>query len=110
VDANSEQVASGSGGNDRFIVFAGEIFGCLTVFGGTGVDEANLIGFGPYSTQKPFGLSNFGDGYVLITDPITNGIIAIYVSEDDDGGIEVINGLSSPNVTIVDEVPEGCTD
>jgi hypothetical protein len=106
---NAEQLAQGDEGNDSFNVFVGEILGCLSIEGGEGFDAANLIGFGPYSATLPFGQPGFGAGFIVVVDPITNGQIAIMVSENDDTGTEAINGLLSPNVTIVNVLPEGCT-
>ena len=96
-------------GNDTFNVFAGEILGCLSIESGEGLDVLNLIGFGPYSATAPFGQTGFGAAFVQIFDPITGGQIVVEVSENDDTGAEIINGLLSPNPTIVDTLPEGCT-
>jgi hypothetical protein len=108
--SDSQQLTSGADGNDTTHVFVGEILGCLSIFDLGGADVANLIGFGPYSAQVPFGQPGFGAGVLVVMDPITNGIIAIAVSENDDTGVETINGLMTPNVTIVNAFPPGCPD
>jgi hypothetical protein len=109
-DLDSGQFINGDGGNDITHVLVGEILGCLSVFDNGGADVVNLIGFGPYSAQAPFGQPGFGNGVVVVMDPITNGVIAIEVSENDDSGVETINGLLTPNVTIENDFPDGCPD
>jgi hypothetical protein len=109
-DATSFQTATGLLGNDQFHVFVGEILGCLGVFGDVGFDVLNLIGFGPYSATVPFGQPGFGTGFLITTDPITGGTISVRVSENDDSGVDTINGLMSPNVTIVGTQPLECTN
>jgi hypothetical protein len=105
---DAEQLAQGDEGDDTTHVMVGEILGCLSIESGEGLDLVNLIGFGPYSATLPFGQPGFGAGFIMVFDPITNGQIAITVSENDDTGAEIINGLLSPSATIVDVLPEGC--
>jgi hypothetical protein len=95
-------------GNDITNVFAGDITTCLFIDsdGGSG-DIVNLIGFGPYSLQRPFGQPGFAEGVIYLIDPIGGGEIFIEVTPDDDGDTEIINGLPTPNVTILpDDNPE----
>jgi Ca2+-binding RTX toxin-like protein len=99
------QIAQGETGNDTTNVFVGEISGCLSIEDFFGTDVTNLIGFGPYSATKPFGQPGFVSGFVTFLDPIAGGVISIEVDEATDEGIETINGLPSPNVTIV---PNSC--
>jgi Ca2+-binding RTX toxin-like protein len=110
------QYINGNEGNDTTNVLVSDISSCLVIldtpeFGGTsGLDVVNLIGFGPYSVKKPFGQPDFAGTWVHLTDPIAGGDIFIQVSLDDDVGIETINGLLSPNVTILpnDALPLDC--
>jgi hypothetical protein len=109
------QFVNGNAGNDTTNVFVSEISSCLHIqdfpeFGGTsGLDVVNLVGFGPYTAQKPFGQTGFGTTIIHVVDPITGGDIFIDVDEDSDEGIEVINGLLSPDVTFFnDELPDEC--
>jgi hypothetical protein len=100
-----EQVLIGEEGNDTYITFAGETSDCLFIqddaVGGQNV--VNLVGFGPYSATVPFGQPNFGEGYIIEQDPIANGYVFIHVEDpESNGGVHTINGLLSPNVTIVD--------
>jgi hypothetical protein len=98
---NFQQVVGGGLGNDIANVLLGETIGCLVIQLNPGADIVNLIGFGPFSAQEPFGQPGFNDGYVHVIDPIGGGDIFIDVSENSDAGTETINGLLSPNVTIV---------
>jgi hypothetical protein len=99
--------------NDQTIVLAGDTANCLRIEDGGGFDVAILIGFGPYSIDKPFGgLPPGFDGYISLIDPIAGGNIFIEVLEADDTGIERINGLMNPNVALIlpEDLPENCAD
>jgi Ca2+-binding RTX toxin-like protein len=96
------QIIRGNAGNDTANVFAGEVSECLVIFGDPGRDVTNLIGFGPFSAEKPYGRPDLtGPGYIVLNDPIAGGLILIFVDFDDNSGSEVINGLLSPNVTFI---------
>jgi Ca2+-binding RTX toxin-like protein len=109
----------GDEGNENFLVFAGDTSNCLTIhdFSPTGKNVVNLIGFGPYSAVSPFGLPDFGDAYLIVQDPIAGGYVMMHlqVPSTGDGTVHEINGLISPNVSVVDEatadtfMTENCT-
>jgi Ca2+-binding RTX toxin-like protein len=101
-DGIFHQTAVGGPDNDSFYTFASETSTCLYLAGDDGQDVAHLIGLGPYTAQQPFGQTGWVDGWVLAVDPISGGNILIWVTEDDDSGVETIHGLPSPNVTIID--------
>jgi hypothetical protein len=93
-------------GNDTFNVFAGEVSACLIIYDdGDSGDVANLIGFGPYTAVAPFGMTGFDVGWVHVVDPLAGGDIYISVSELDNMGVETINGLPTPMVTILPDNP-----
>jgi hypothetical protein len=92
----------GSTGNDTFLIFAGDTVNCTQLFDDGGIDVANLIGFGPYSAISPFGPEFIESGSgIVIQDPVAGGLIFIRVATEGTGNIEIINGLISPNVTIL---------
>jgi hypothetical protein len=97
------QEADGEEGNDVTNVLVGEISGCLIILDEGGFDIVNLIGFGPYVAVDPFGEPDLEDGWILVVDPITGGNIIILVEPIGDAGIEVINGLLTPNIIVIDE-------
>lgn len=97
------QLAFGDEGNDTLNVLASETQNCLLIEGGAGFDEVNLIGFGPYSADSPYGQPGFGTGYIRIVDPIAGGRIFILVEENGANHVERVNGLLSPNVTIISD-------
>jgi hypothetical protein len=104
---NQTQNLAGFEGNDTYITFAGETVNCLTIFDNSagGHNVVNLIGYGPYSASYPFGQPNFGSGSIIVQDPIAGGYVIIHVEDPDASGtIHTINGLLSPNVTIVDDL------
>lgn len=98
---NTGQAADGDEGNDTFNVLVSDVSACLLIFAGPGNDEVNLLGFGPYTAQAPFGPDGFTEGWIHVIDPITGGDIFIAVTEDGDTGAETINGLLSPNPTLL---------
>jgi hypothetical protein len=100
-DSEFHQYIEMNDGNDVVNVLVTEITTCLFILDGDGFDVVNLVGFGPYSAALPFGQPGFGIGYVYVVDPITGGEIFIWVSENTEDSIDVINGLPSPNVTIL---------
>jgi hypothetical protein len=100
---NGTQEIQGHAGNDTMNVLVGDVSECLIFRGGLGNDTANLIGFGPYSAQHPFGQSGFDMTWVHVVDPVAGGDIYIRIVENTNFGTETINGLSSPNVTIVND-------
>jgi Ca2+-binding RTX toxin-like protein len=95
------QFANGTNGNDVVNVFAGEISTCLIIFNANDFDTVNLLGFGPYAAVSPFGQPGFVEGVVHVVDPIAGGDIYIHKIEATNNGTEVINGLLSPNATIL---------
>jgi Ca2+-binding RTX toxin-like protein len=100
-------------GQDTANVLVGETTTCLFIANFSGEDSVNLLGFGPYTATKPFGQPGFVDGFIYLVDPISGGGIFIYVSEANDEGTETINGLLSPNATIVptdDPIVEACPE
>jgi hypothetical protein len=97
-------------GNDTTTVFVSEISGCLVVSGDTGLDAVNLVGFGPFVATLPFGQPGFVTGWIQVVDPVALGDIFIEVIEGGDAGNETVNGLLSPNVTIVDVLPDNCLE
>jgi Ca2+-binding RTX toxin-like protein len=103
--ANGQGEGGGADSNDIINVFAGEITTCLTIDGGGGSrDIVNLIGFGPYSLELPFGLIDMDqEGVIHVVDPIGGGDIFIEIDLDGEGDTEVINGLPSPNVVFLDD-------
>lgn len=111
-DGIYSQSAVGHTGNNSFFTFASETSTCLTLYGNPGQDTVNLIGFGPYSAQHPFGQMGWDNGWILVVDPIAGGNVLIRVAENDDSGAETIHGLPSPNVTIIAGKGEefGCPD
>jgi hypothetical protein len=106
-DGLYRQDVFGRDDNDTFYVFASETSTCLNILGGTGQDTVNLIGFGPYSAQYPFGQTGNFNGPILVVDPIAGGNILIWVQDQDDGGNETIHGLPSPNVKVLSQVESG---
>jgi hypothetical protein len=101
-DFSANQETNGGEGTDATMVLAGDTVNCLLVQDSGGFDVANLVGFGPYVVEKPFGLQpGYGNGWIGLIDPIGGGNIYIRVKEDDDQGIERINGLANPNVTVL---------
>ena len=105
------QIASGNADNDKIITFVGETAYCLLILDAGGQDSVQLLGFGPYVAEKPFGQPGFGDGFIIVPDSIAGGVISIAVHEDDDVGIETVYGLPAPNAVIVDagNQPPECT-
>jgi hypothetical protein len=95
------QIVNGNADNDKIITFVGETTYCLLILDSGGQDSVQMLGFGPYVAEKPFGQSGFGDGFIIVPDPIAGGVISIAVHENDDGGIETIYGLPTPNPAIV---------
>jgi Ca2+-binding RTX toxin-like protein len=100
-DGIYSQGARGDEGNDVLYTFASETSTCLFLFGWIGQDTVNLIGYGPYSALHPFGQTGWDTGWVVVTDPILGGNVLIRVEEDNDDGVDVIHGLTTPNVTIM---------
>jgi Ca2+-binding RTX toxin-like protein len=98
---NNLQEADGDFGNDIFIVLAGEVAGCLFIYGEEDHDVVNLIGFGPFSVTSPLDIPNFVEGYVQIDDPIAGGRIFVEVSPDQAHNTEIINGLPTPFPTFL---------
>jgi hypothetical protein len=104
------QIAFGGEGNDVFNVLVGDVSACLIIRGGEGFDVVNLIGFGPYIAEEPFG-PLLVEGWVRIVDPVAGGKIFINVgqgfvlnkSQPKDDKIEKINGLLFPDVIILTE-------
>jgi Ca2+-binding RTX toxin-like protein len=94
--SNFTQFAAGGDDNDTFNVLVSEITSCLEIYGNSGNDMVNLVGFGPYVAITPFGVTNFEPGYIFVVDPITGGRIFIDV-EPDGIGTETIYGLPTPN-------------
>jgi hypothetical protein len=110
-EALFNQFAFGGDDNDQFNTFASETTECLWIDGEAGNDVANLIGYGPFTAVQPFGQPGFGTGYIWTIDPIGGGDVLIYVEETGNLGTEVVNGLTSPNVTILlpdDPIVLGC--
>jgi hypothetical protein len=109
-DAQTEvQFARGNDGNDIINVLVGETANCLNVVGGPGFDVVNLIGFGPYTAIAPFAEGPIAEeSAIIVIDPIAGGLIIIDVDDADIGSIEVIHGLLSPDVTVID-VPDVAT-
>jgi Ca2+-binding RTX toxin-like protein len=105
---NEIQFARGGSDNDTINVFVGETSNCLNVVGDSGFDVLNLIGFGPYSAFAPFAEGPIvQESAIILTDPIAGGLIIIDVDSDDIGAIEVVNGLLSPNVVVIDAADLG---
>jgi hypothetical protein len=103
---NFSQNAGGRDGNDTFNVVVSEVTSCLFISGAEGIDVVNLIGFGPYSVSAPFDTFD-EDGepdFILIVDPITGGRIFVEVSPDEVTSTEIINGLLTPNPTILTHI------
>lgn len=92
------QYVAGNPGQDMVNVFAGEISECLVIFPGSDIDTINLIGFGPYSGQSPFDQVLDGVEWLHVIDPIAGGDIFVELFETE---FDVVNGLPSPNVTII---------
>lgn len=107
---NLVQTVEGNEDNDTFYVLVAETVNCLVIYGGNGLDVANLIGFGPFSAQVPFGQAGFAAGFVHVIDPIAGGDVFIAVVETGNGDVEIIHGLLSPNPTIVEVLPAHCID
>ena len=107
---NFGQVVHGGTGNDVAYVFVGEIVSCLIIYGESGFDIVNLIGFGPFSASQSFGITpGWVNGWLVVNDPIGGGVIYIQVFENGDAGTEVINGLTMPSVTFIDTLTlNGC--
>lgn len=100
--ANQDSV--GGAGNDTFIVLVGETANCQEIFGDQDFDVLHLVGFGPYIAEYPFGqIAPVAIGWVVIQDPVAAGYIFVRIIEGSDFNFERINGLPSPNVTILDD-------
>jgi hypothetical protein len=97
------QESAGGIGNDTFIVLVGETVNCQVIRGQEDFDVLHLIGFGPYVAEYPFGeVAPIEIGsVVVIQDPITGSYIFVRV-EDGPDNVERINGLATPNVTLLD--------
>jgi Ca2+-binding RTX toxin-like protein len=116
-DADAIQNSSGLSGNDTFIVFVGETVNCQLILGQADFDVLHLIGFGPYLAEFPYGAPTpIADGsYIVIQDPIAGGYIFVRV-ESGQENLERINGLPSPNVSILESaafttfVGQNCID
>lgn len=104
------QVVKGNDDNDTVNVFASDVSYCLYISNGAGTDVVNLVGFGPYTAFKPFGLTGFDFGWIHLVDPIAGGDIYIRVEENTDDGTETINGLLSPDVTFLPGNPQEVLD
>jgi Ca2+-binding RTX toxin-like protein len=103
------QNVQGSDGNDTTFVFVGETSGCLKIEESFGFnDVVHLVGFGPYSASSPFNQPGFVEAWLHIVDPITGGDIIMEILEANNGGIDTVNGLLTPNVTIIFDLPESC--
>jgi hypothetical protein len=103
-DGNEElQTSTGDAGNDSFIVLVGETANCQQIFGGADFDVLHLIGFGPYVAEYPYGQPEpvAFPSFIVIQDPVAGGHIFVIVGDDPEN-LERINGLSSPNVTLLD--------
>jgi hypothetical protein len=104
-DAGAEQDSNGGAGNDTIIVLVGETVLCQTIRGREDFDVLHLIGFGPYIAEFPYGapepITLFS--HIVIQDPIAGGYILVEVTDANaNRSIERINGLASPNVTVID--------
>jgi hypothetical protein len=72
--------------------------------GGEGFDVLHLIGFGPYVAEYPFGQPEPipANSNLVIQDPIAGGYVIVSLDNDaDTDNMERINGLPSPNVTLL---------
>jgi Ca2+-binding RTX toxin-like protein len=107
-DAEQFQTSQGDAGSDTFILLAGETVNCQQIFGGqvgmNGYDVLHLIGFGPYVAEFPFGLTPpvASGTAVVIQDPIAGGFIFASITDQDAfQNLNRINGLPTPNVTVL---------
>jgi Ca2+-binding RTX toxin-like protein len=116
-DEQEMQFANGNQGNDSFFVFVGETSNCQFIVGETGFDVLQLIGFGPYVAEYPYGAAEpiVPSSFIIIQDPIASGYVFIDVEKEEGSSIERIIGLASPVVTVVDSagvnvfVDKNCT-
>jgi hypothetical protein len=94
----------GEAGNDTIIVLVGETVNCQDIRGGTDFDVLHLIGFGPYIAEYPYGAAEPIEigSYIAIHDPIAGGYIFAEVQDADGSSVDRINGLATPNVTVLD--------
>jgi hypothetical protein len=108
-DATVLQNTVGGEGNDTFIVLVGETVICQFIFGEPDYDVLHLIGFGPYVAEFPYGAVTpiAAGSSVVIQDPITGGYIFVFVSDQVTDNLELINGLATPNVTVLDAAAFG---
>jgi hypothetical protein len=104
-DEYFSQKIRGRSGNDSIHVFAGDVTTCLFIDPGEGIDTVNLIGFGPFRIDDTGGTLGFAaDSVIHLIDPIGGGDIFIEVdSIDINDDTEIINGLPTPNPSIIDE-------
>jgi Ca2+-binding RTX toxin-like protein len=104
----SIQQTPGGAGNDMFIVLVGETSNCQIIFGDPDFDVLHLIGFGPYVTEYPFSQPEpvVFPSWVVIQDPVAGGFIFVMIG-DGPGSLERINGLPSPNITVLDDAAYG---
>jgi hypothetical protein len=108
-DANDVQFSNGMTGNDTFIVLVSETVNCQYLHGNEGFDVTHLIGFGPYIAEYPFGAAEpiaIGSAIVL-QDPIAGGYIFIPVEDANGSSMDRINGLPTPNATVLDPTTAG---
>jgi hypothetical protein len=103
-DAGEVQSSAGFTDNDTFIVLVSETINCQLINAGDGFDVLHLIGFGPYVVEFPYGAVSpiAVDSAIIIQDPIAGGYIIVRVSDQGPNSLERINGLDTPNVTVLD--------
>jgi hypothetical protein len=102
------QSSNGDQGDDTFNVLVDKTSNCQFIYGGPGYDVLNLIGFGQFMAEYPYGQTEpiARVTFLVIQDPAAGGYIFVQI-EEGSGSLERINGLPSPNVTVLGNTAAG---